>query len=213
MEGLTTTNTITTTAATTMITATTDAVGLNLGSAVASSHMIHSTTTTTITPTDQEENVGNSSRNHSRSSSSRRWKKSSGVRDEKQAEVEAEVAVAVAVGGNQSAKEAAAMGGKSTPSVAYYRLFSQADALDCLLMLVGGTAAAAHGASLPVFLLFLGKLIDSLGTMSADMPTEVIKVPISPTLTFPLFLSFFLSFFHSFILSFFLSDLTVSMVS
>ena len=98
------------------------------------------------------------------------------MRDENQAE---EVDVAGA-GGNEKAKAEPRNGGSGGSGVVpYYRLFSQADALDYLLMLVGGAAAVAHGASFPVFLIFLGKLIDSLGAMSADMPNQVIKVAYS----------------------------------
>ena len=65
------------------------------------------------------------------------------------------------------------------PVVAYHRLFAYADPLDYLLMVVGGLAGITHGAALPVFFIFLGKLIDSLGALTLDpsrAPHEVNKV-------------------------------------
>eukprot|EP01018_Ginkgo_biloba_P027515 Gb_20009 [translate_table: standard] len=48
-------------------------------------------------------------------------------------------------------------------AVPFLRLFACADALDWFLMTVGSFAAAAHGASLVVYLHFFGKLINLLG--------------------------------------------------
>eukprot|EP00850_Spirogloea_muscicola_P019763 SM000198S05334 [mRNA] locus=s198:71017:85178:- [translate_table: standard] len=50
--------------------------------------------------------------------------------------------------------------------VPFYRLFAFADSLDVLLMVVGSIGAAAHGAALPIFFLFFGKIINSFGTLS-----------------------------------------------
>lgn len=50
------------------------------------------------------------------------------------------------------------------PSVPFLKLFSFSDPLDWLLMLIGSFGAIIHGAALPVFFLFFGKLINSLGT-------------------------------------------------
>jgi ATP-binding cassette subfamily B (MDR/TAP) protein 1 len=58
--------------------------------------------------------------------------------------------------------------------VAYLSLFRYADWLDALLMLLGGLAGITHGAALPVFFIFLGKLIDSLGALSLD-PTRALR--------------------------------------
>ncbi|KAI5058687.1 hypothetical protein GOP47_0026857 [Adiantum capillus-veneris] len=65
------------------------------------------------------------------------------------------------------------------PAVAFYKLFGQADWVDAVAMLAGGLAGTAHGATMPMFLLFLGKLIDSLGSFSdsalAPMAKQVSK--------------------------------------
>jgi hypothetical protein len=119
-------------------------------------------------------------------------RKSGGVRDEKQVEEEALKAGKKLMdasdgdgggGGAASAAAhlpAAAAAAAAAPSVPYYRLFSHADVLDYGLMLVGSGAAAAHGISMPVFLVYLGKLIDSLGSMNAaaaaGAPNQVLKV-------------------------------------
>ncbi|KAH7668707.1 Xenobiotic-transporting ATPase protein [Dioscorea alata] len=46
----------------------------------------------------------------------------------------------------------------------FFKLFSFADAWDCTLMAMGTVGAFVHGASVPVFFLFFGKLIDVIGT-------------------------------------------------
>eukprot|EP01018_Ginkgo_biloba_P019291 Gb_18150 [translate_table: standard] len=63
-------------------------------------------------------------------------------------------------------------------SVAFYKLFSFADPLDYVLMFFGTVGACGHGAAIPVFFIFFGKLIDSFGSRSNDpdkMASEVAK--------------------------------------
>ncbi|PSR91622.1 ABC transporter B family member 2 like [Actinidia chinensis var. chinensis] len=55
--------------------------------------------------------------------------------------------------------------GKKKPQrVAFIKLFAFADAYDCFLMFVGSIGACVHGASVPVFFVFFGKIIDTIGT-------------------------------------------------
>ncbi|KAG7593128.1 ABC transporter type 1 transmembrane domain superfamily [Arabidopsis thaliana x Arabidopsis arenosa] len=53
-------------------------------------------------------------------------------------------------------------------SVSLMGLFSAADKLDYFLMLLGGLGACIHGATLPLFFVFFGKMLDSLGNLSTD---------------------------------------------
>ncbi|CAO2819633.1 unnamed protein product [Amaranthus hypochondriacus] len=48
-------------------------------------------------------------------------------------------------------------------SVPFFKLFSFADPLDYFLMFAGSIGAIAHGASVPVFFIFFGKLINLIG--------------------------------------------------
>ncbi|PIA58612.1 hypothetical protein AQUCO_00500506v1 [Aquilegia coerulea] len=48
--------------------------------------------------------------------------------------------------------------------ISFFKLFSYADSLDYILMFLGGTAACVHGASLPVFFIFFGQLVNVIGT-------------------------------------------------
>jgi len=43
------------------------------------------------------------------------------------------------------------------------KLFSFADSYDCVLMGVGSVGACVHGASVPVFFVFFGKIINVIG--------------------------------------------------
>ncbi|EOA36551.1 hypothetical protein CARUB_v10011664mg [Capsella rubella] len=52
---------------------------------------------------------------------------------------------------------------KERPSVSFLKLFSFADLYDCVLMALGSIAACIHGASVPVFFIFFGKLINIIG--------------------------------------------------
>ncbi|CAN8311937.1 unnamed protein product [Cochlearia groenlandica] len=49
------------------------------------------------------------------------------------------------------------------PSVSILKLFSFADLYDCVLMGLGSIGACVHGASVPVFFIFFGKLINVIG--------------------------------------------------
>ncbi|ESQ35784.1 hypothetical protein EUTSA_v10009914mg [Eutrema salsugineum] len=52
---------------------------------------------------------------------------------------------------------------KERPSVSVFKLFSFADFYDCVLMVLGSIGACIHGASVPVFFIFFGKLINIIG--------------------------------------------------
>lgn len=75
----------------------------------------------------------------------------------------------------KSEKDAPKAGG----SVSIFKLFAFADGLDYLLILIGTLGAAAHGAALPVFFLFFGKLLDGFGAnvnnpkKTADVVSQV----------------------------------------
>ena len=56
--------------------------------------------------------------------------------------------------------------------VPFLKLFSFADRWDCVLMAVGSLGACAHGASVPVFFIFFGKLINIIG-LAYLFPTTV----------------------------------------
>ncbi|KAK8926250.1 ABC transporter B family member 2 [Platanthera zijinensis] len=56
--------------------------------------------------------------------------------------------------------------------VAFLKLFSFADTLDCVLMMVGSVGACVHGAAVPVFFIFFGKLINVIG-IAYLFPTAV----------------------------------------
>ncbi|ANM58012.1 P-glycoprotein 10 [Arabidopsis thaliana] len=58
---------------------------------------------------------------------------------------------------------AAAEKEKKRPSVSFLKLFSFADFYDCVLMALGSIGACIHGASVPVFFIFFGKLINIIG--------------------------------------------------
>lgn len=53
-------------------------------------------------------------------------------------------------------------------SVSLIGLFSAADRVDCFLMFLGGLGACIHGCTLPLFFVFFGKMLDSLGNLSTD---------------------------------------------
>ena len=59
----------------------------------------------------------------------------------------------------------------SSSSIPYNKLFAHADVFDYVLMFVGGVGAIVHGIALPIFFIFFGKLIDSLGNLTIDPST------------------------------------------
>ena len=61
---------------------------------------------------------------------------------------------------------------EETAKVPFLKLFSFADRWDCVLMAVGSLGACAHGASVPVFFIFFGKLINIIG-LAYLFPTTV----------------------------------------
>ncbi|CAF2131417.1 unnamed protein product [Brassica napus] len=56
----------------------------------------------------------------------------------------------------------------ATPKVSFLKLFSFADFNDCVLMTLGSIGACIHGASVPVFFIFFGKLINIIGIAYMD---------------------------------------------
>ncbi|KAI8546874.1 hypothetical protein RHMOL_Rhmol07G0153300 [Rhododendron molle] len=53
---------------------------------------------------------------------------------------------------------------KRPKRVAFVKLFAFADTYDCVLMFIGSVGACIHGASVPFFFVFFGKLINIMGT-------------------------------------------------
>ncbi|XP_024371037.1 ABC transporter B family member 19 isoform X5 [Physcomitrium patens] len=60
--------------------------------------------------------------------------------------------------------------------VAYHKLFSFADKVDYVLMVVGGTAAVLHGAAVPVFFIYFSRLINDLGHSMGDPMKQTAEV-------------------------------------
>ena len=69
-------------------------------------------------------------------------------------------------------KKKAAEEEAAAAKVPFLKLFSFADRWDCVLMAVGSLGACAHGASVPVFFIFFGKLINIIG-LAYLFPTTV----------------------------------------
>lgn len=61
---------------------------------------------------------------------------------------------------------------KNQNKVPFLKLFAFADKWDYLLMALGSIGACAHGASVPVFFIFFGKLINIIG-IAYLFPTSV----------------------------------------
>jgi ATP-binding cassette, subfamily B (MDR/TAP), member 1 len=74
-------------------------------------------------------------------------------------------------GGGGKEKKAAA-DQEVAAKVPFLKLFSFADRWDYVLMAVGSLGACAHGASVPVFFIFFGKLINIIG-LAYLFPTTV----------------------------------------
>ena len=53
--------------------------------------------------------------------------------------------------------------GKKQQKVSFFKLFAFADFYDHVLMALGSVGACVHGASVPVFFIFFGKLIHIIG--------------------------------------------------
>ncbi|XP_055960362.1 ABC transporter B family member 13-like isoform X2 [Mercurialis annua] len=78
----------------------------------------------------------------------------------------------------QEMDQSSSQSSKTTPSVSFFGLFSAADKIDYLLMFLGSVGACIHGASLPVFLILFGRMINSLGNLAVDphkMSSQVSK--------------------------------------
>lgn len=52
---------------------------------------------------------------------------------------------------------------KKEHKVSMLKLFSFADSYDYVLMFIGSIGAIVHGASVPIFFIFFGKLINVIG--------------------------------------------------
>jgi hypothetical protein len=61
----------------------------------------------------------------------------------------------------------------SPPTVPFVKLFVYADGLDWILMSLGSLAAAVHGAALPVFLVYVGKIINLFALYQHDLHMDL----------------------------------------
>ena len=76
------------------------------------------------------------------------------------------------------------MATNTTQKVPFAKLFAFADGWDYLLMTVGSLGACVHGASVPVFFIFFGKLINIIGVaylFPATVSHRVAKLSILST--------------------------------
>jgi hypothetical protein len=74
-------------------------------------------------------------------------------------------------GKNEAKKKKKKGEGKKQNKVTVAKLFSFADSYDLSLMAIGSVGACVHGASVPVFFIFFGKLINVIG-MAYLFPKE-----------------------------------------
>jgi len=74
-------------------------------------------------------------------------------------------------GKNEAKKKKKKEEGKKQNKVTVAKLFSFADSYDLFLMAIGSVGACVHGASVPVFFIFFGKLINVIG-MAYLFPKE-----------------------------------------
>ena len=77
-----------------------------------------------------------------------------------------------AAGGDYEKQQPQKKEKEKVEKVPFLKLFSFADRWDYVLMAVGSLGACAHGASVPVFFIFFGKLINIIGLASL-FPTTV----------------------------------------
>lgn len=71
---------------------------------------------------------------------------------------------------------------KEQQTLPFYQLFSFADKLDYILMIIGSIGAIIHGSSMPCFFLLFGQMVNGFGKNQTDLTTmthEVSKVSIS----------------------------------
>ncbi|KAF5185686.1 Abc transporter b family member, partial [Thalictrum thalictroides] len=67
--------------------------------------------------------------------------------------------------------------GKDTEKVSYYKLFTFADRLDIMLMIIGTISAIANGLAQPLMTLIFGKLINTFGSSDpSKLVSDVSKV-------------------------------------
>lgn len=71
-------------------------------------------------------------------------------------------------------------------NVPYYRLFSFADSVDRLLMLVGSIAAIGNGISMPLMTIIFGELVNSFGENSN---TKELVHAVSKVISLPSYMS------------------------
>lgn len=68
-----------------------------------------------------------------------------------------------------TAEEIDELDSSSPPAVPFVKLFVYADGLDWILMSLGSLAAVVHGAALPFFLLYVGKIINLFALYQHDL--------------------------------------------